>query len=77
MEDITEVFVRILHECDSTDIAEAQFKKMLGEDENLKENYAEWCHMNGSSFRNGFMDFAEEYLDSRNSIWDSLTDYDE
>lgn len=77
MNDITELFNLIIHECDSIDVAESEFKRRLNEDEELKKSYMEWCHENGSSFRNGFLDYCEEYLEQRNSIWDSLTDYDE
>lgn len=77
MQDITELFVSILHDCKSSDIAEAEFKKIIADDPALKQQYADWCHENGSSFRNGFLDFCEEYLESRNSVWDSLTDYDD
>lgn len=77
MTDITQKFISILDECGSVDVAEAEFKKMLADDSQLKEEYTEWCNENGSSFRNGFLDFCEEYLESRESIWDSLTDYDE
>lgn len=77
MNDITEIFIKILNENHSLDIADAEFKRMLAEDPQLKEQYNEWCHEHGSSFRNGFTDFCEEYIENRNSVWDSLTDYDE
>lgn len=77
MDSITDLFKLIIHECDSIDVAEAEFKRRVSEDENLRKNYVEWCHENGSNFRNGFLDYCEEYLEARNSIWDSLTDYDE
>lgn len=77
MRDITEIFISLLNECGSTDIAESEFKRMIADEEELKKQYSEWCHENGSSFRRGFLDFCEEYLDSQNSVWDSLTDYDD
>ena len=58
-------------------MAEAEFKKMIGEDEELHRRYREYCLEVGSTERNGFLDFADEYMDSRESIWDSLNDYDE
>lgn len=77
MNDITDIFVSLLNECKSSDIAEAEFKRIIADDAQLREKYTEWCHENGSSFRNGFLDFCEEYLDNRNSVWDSLTDFDD
>lgn len=77
MSDITEIFISILNECGSVDIAESEFKRMIADESELRQQYADWCDENGSSFRKGFLDFCEEYLESKNSIWDSLTDYDE
>lgn len=61
----------------SVDIAEAEFKRTIAEDNQLHTLYREWCHDNGSSERNGFLDFCEEYLESQDSKWDSLSDYDD
>lgn len=77
MDDITQKFIAVLNEAGSVDVAEAEFKRLVADDHDLKAEYTEWCNENGSSFRNGFLDFCEEYLASRNSIWDTLTDYDE
>ncbi|MCH5247158.1 MAG: hypothetical protein J1E99_03265 [Muribaculaceae bacterium] len=76
-DDITDIFVRLLNECGTTDVAESEFKRMISDDDELRNRYNQWCHDNGSSFRKGFLDFCEEYLDNKNSIWESLTDYDE
>lgn len=77
MEDITKLFLNVLHQAGSVDIAEAEFKKMIGEDDQLHKEYREWCHENGSSERRGFLDFCDEYLNDREEAWDSLNDYDE
>ncbi len=77
MEDITDLFLDILHQADSVDVAEAEFKKMIGADSELHARYREWCHEVGSSERNGFLDFCEEYLEQRDEIWDSLSDSDD
>ena len=77
MEDITELFIEILTQAGSTDMAEAEFKKMIGSDDELHKLYREWCHENGSSERMGFLDFCEEYISGREEAWDSLNDYDE
>ncbi len=77
MNDITLTFENILTEHRSIDIAEAEFKKMINEDSELKDQYREWCDAVGSSEKNGFRDFCDEYLESQDSIWDSLNDFDE
>lgn len=78
MDDITDFFNDLLRQYGSTDIAEAEFKKQLHEDPELKQRYREWCHEVGSSEKNGFMDYCEEYFDSQESIWDNLKDeYDD
>ena len=79
MEDITDFFNSMLRQYGSVDIAEAEFKKQLHEDADLHESYRGWCHEVGSSEKNGFMDYCEEYLESQESIWDNLKDeyYDE
>ena len=52
-EEITELFRRLLQQTGAVDIAEAEFKRMIGEDESLRNEYREWCHMVGSSERKG------------------------
>lgn len=76
MNDITEYFDRLLAEHDSIDIAESEFKKGIAEDSELAEEYREWCHAVGSSEKHGFLDYADEYKASRDSVWDALQDYD-
>ncbi len=77
MTEITDLFIKIISDIDSIDMAEAEFKKMIADDNELKNLYVEWCSENGSSFRNGFLDFCEEYIENRNSVWDSLSDHNE
>lgn len=77
MNDITHLFNSLLQQYDSIDIANAEFRKLLHEDEALQEEYSEWCHAVGSSEKKGFLDYCEEYMNSQNSIWDSLNDFDE
>lgn len=77
MEDIRDLFVDVLTQAGSVDMAEAEFKKMIGADDDLHKRYRAWCHENGSSERMGFMDFCEEYLSDREEAWDALNDYDE
>ena len=50
---------------------------MIDEDDELHRRYREWCHEVGSSERRGFLDFCDEYLRDRESVWDNLNDFDE
>ncbi len=77
MTDIVHIFDKIIHQYKSLDIAESEFKKLIAEDCNLRELYKEWCHSVGSSEKQGFWDYCDEYKNSQNSIWDSLNNYDE
>ncbi|MCM1522431.1 MAG: hypothetical protein NC039_07245 [Muribaculaceae bacterium] len=72
--EITDYFNSLLEEYGSIDIAEAEFKKQIHEDPELKAQYREWCHEVGSSEKNGFMDYCEEYFESQDNIWDNLKD---
>ena len=75
--DITEYFNSLISQTGSIDMAEAEFKRAIAEDNELHTIYREWCHENGCSERNGFLDFCDEYMESQDSKWDSLNDYDE
>lgn len=75
--DITQFFDQVLQQAGSIDIAEADFKRTIAHDRELHALYREWCHENGSSERNGFLDYCEEYMESQDSKWDSLSDYDD
>lgn len=77
MKDIEDYFEQILNEHRSIDIADYEFKRVLAEDPELQKLYKEWCHEYGHTERNGFREFCEEYRDNEDTVWDSLTDYDE
>lgn len=74
--EMTEIFENIILQAGAIDIAVAEFKRMVADDPVLKAKYKEWCEENGTSERHGFIDYAEDFINSREEIWDSLTDYD-
>ncbi len=76
-EEITEIIENLLNESPMLADAEAEFKRMIGEDSDLRRNYREWCHEMGYTERNGFREYGLEYLDGKNEIWNYLTDYDD
>jgi hypothetical protein len=49
----------------------------VAEDEGLRDVYRQWCHDTGSTEKNGFLDFCDEYMNDQDSIWDYLGDLDE
>ena len=75
--EITEYFERLLEQTGGIDMAEAEFKRAIADDAELHALYREWCHENGSSERNGFLDYCDEYMESQDSKWDSLSEYDD
>lgn len=75
---ITDFFDELLREYGSIDIADAELKKQIHEDPELRQLYRDWCHEVGSSEKNGFLDYCEEFLESQDSIWENLKDeYDD
>ena len=74
---LTDFFVQLLESSRRVDLAEAEFKRMLADDDDLRHAYKEWCQENGHTLRNGFTDFAEEYYGDREDNWESLNEYDE
>lgn len=77
MEDLTDYFISVIKQSGSIDIAESEFKRAISDDDDLRAEYREWCHQVGSSEKRGFLDFCDEYLASQDSVWDTLSDYDE
>ena len=75
--DITSFFITIIENTRGLDMAEAEFRRQLADDHDMRTAYRDWCEENGHSQRHGFTDFAEEYLESRESVWNALNDYDE
>lgn len=77
MEELEAYFIELLNQHRSIDIADSEFKKAIADDSELHKLYSKWCHETGHSERNGFREFCEEYRDYEDTVWDSLTDYDE
>lgn len=77
MNDIVELFNSYLKQFKSVDIAESEFKKDMHGDPQMRALYRQWCSDVGSSEKNGFFDYCEEYLADKDSIWDTLSDYND
>lgn len=74
MNNLLSTFNELLRSYGSVDMAEAEFKRLIADDEELHSEYHEWCEINGHTERHGFLDYAEEYIANQNSVWDTLTD---
>ena len=76
MEDIEDFFISIIKQSHSADLAEAEYKRALIDDEEVRRRYKEYCREVASTERDGFMDFCEEYMAGQDEVWDALSDYD-
>lgn len=77
MEDITELFVHIIEQSPSLDIAESNLKQILVDEPQWRAKYKAFCREMGYSERRGFIDYYEEHYSPEESIWDNLKDYDD
>lgn len=75
--ELTSYFASLLDNHRSIELAEAEFRRVMADDEEIRDQYKEWCAENGYSLRHGFSEYAEEYMETRASIWDALNNYDE
>lgn len=76
MEEMTRYFTDIIEQVSSIDMAEAEFRRALVDDPDLRRKYREYCREVGSSEKNGFLDFCEEYMEAQDGVWDALSDLD-
>ncbi len=74
---IEEYIISLIEQHHSLDMAEDDFRKVLSSDHDFRAEYRHWCDEMGYTERHGFRDYAAEYLSQKDSVWDSLTDYDE
>ena len=74
---IEDFFNQLISQSGSYDIASAEFKRIIADDEELNQEYIQWCEAQGLSPREGFDAFCNEYRSGMDSIWDTLSDYDE
>lgn len=77
MIDITEIFEHILQHARSIDMAESEFKRLLCDEQELKQAYREWCSEQGTTEKHGFVDYCTERFDEEESLWDTLNDEDD
>ena len=76
-ENIEDFFVYILDQCGSLDMAEAEFRRFLIDEPELRRRYREYCREEGIPERSGFTDFCESYIAGENEPWADLSDYED
>lgn len=67
--DIVTFFTDIINQAGSYDIARAEFFRIIADDEEIQQQYREWCDENGFSERKGFDEFIDQRIDSHDSVW--------
>lgn len=76
-DDLLEYFDSLIELHRAVDVANAEFRRIMAEDPELRTTYRNWCADHGYNPRNAFNAYAEEYLEQQDSIWDALNDYDD
>lgn len=74
---IVQFITDLIQQSGSYDIARAEFYRIISDDDDLRQQYRQWCDDNGYSEREGFDEFVDRRIDNLDSVWDSLNDYDE
>ena len=78
MNNITELFDRLLEQSGSIDMAESDFRHMMADDTTLRQQYQIWCEEQGYSEQHGFIDYCTDYIDRRENGWYIFqTDYED
>ena len=70
--DVEELLVDIIKKYPEVESAEAQFLSLLEADEELKENFTEWCMSKGYNERKAFLIFYQDSLVSGEKISDKV-----
>ncbi len=75
MYDISDLLRELLDRYSNTSDLDDEFRRMLRDDSNLADEYAEWCDEHGYKKSTGFRDFINEIVESQDSFWDSYQEF--
>ena len=75
MNDISDLLRTLLDRHSNTEELDRAFKRMLNSDEQLRDDYRQWCDDMGYSIASGYRDFINEIVESQDSIWDTYHEY--
>lgn len=77
MEELHKIFLHIIEQSHSLDMAEAEFRRQMIDEPELRRTYKEYCRENGLSEREAFAEFCQGYIDHQDEVWNTLNDYDD
>lgn len=75
--EIEDVIQSLIDQHGSIDFVESEFLRMINEDADLKNAYYEWCEGLDYSPKTGYKEYIEEVFESKDSIWDTLTEFED
>lgn len=75
MYDISDLLRELLDRYSNTSDLDNEFRRMLRDDPNLEDEYAEWCDERGYKKSTGFRDYINEIVESQDSFWDSYQEF--
>lgn len=75
--DFIELYTQLLDDLRSVREANKEFIRQLESDNKMMAEFTDWCNENGYRRKNEALEeLAESVLEQRESIWESLKDYD-
>ena len=75
MNDISDLLRELLDRYSNTDELDREFRRMLRDDPNLRDEYEVWCDDHGYKTSTGFRDFIDEIVESQDSFWDTSHEF--
>jgi len=75
--DVSDFFISLIEEFRNVREAEKEFRRQISDDPALEAEYEAWCAKNDYEPRTALREFGEEYIEARESRWNSLNDYDD
>ncbi|MBR1476073.1 MAG: hypothetical protein IJ613_10945 [Muribaculaceae bacterium] len=75
MNDISDLLRELLDRYSNTGELDREFRRMLRDDPNLRDEYEVWCDDHGYKTSTGFRDFIDEIVESQDSFWDTYHEF--
>ena len=75
MNDISEILHEMLDRYGPSSQIDEEFLAILNSDNELNDEYKAWCKSHGYATKNGFREYINELIESRDSLWDNYKEY--
>ena len=75
MNDISDLLRELLDRYSNTGELDREFRRMLRDDPDLRDEYEVWCDDHGYKTSTGFRDFIDEIVESQDSFWDTYHEF--